>query len=99
MTDDPQRLTKWEITLPIATGIALWIAIFITSPHIGIAFGLFGIGYLCLFIAPATITYFISLRVQDSRIIPPHCCQKCRYDRKGLAATANCPECGERPSH
>ncbi len=29
---------------------------------------------------------------------PPWCCQKCGYDRTGIAANAMCPECGAHAS-
>jgi hypothetical protein len=35
---------------------------------------------------------------QDRRRFGPQGCQKCGYDRRGLAADSKCPECGTVPA-
>lgn len=42
---------------------------------------------------PAGLMWFT-----DRRVFGAHACQKCGYDRRGLAAGAKCPECGVGPS-
>jgi hypothetical protein len=37
-------------------------------------------------------------RFRADRLWSPHACAKCGYDRKGLAAAVQCPECGTVPS-
>jgi hypothetical protein len=34
----------------------------------------------------------------DRRRSSPHTCPNCNYDRRGLPAQANCPECGTTPA-
>ena len=37
-------------------------------------------------------------RWRADRLIVPHACSKCGYDRRGLAMDAKCPECGTVPT-
>lgn len=36
-------------------------------------------------------------RLYRTRPIPAHLCTICRYDRRGIPASAPCPECGTQP--